>query len=486
MNDLARSRTGAALRLAALFLAGGALSLGAAGCATYSARIADLRPQLAGGDFAGALATVEDNTGGKDRLLYHLERGTVLHYADRYAESNEAFALSEQLADDLYTKSVSEGALSLITNDGSISYRARPFEMAMVPYFKALNYIGLGEPAEALVEARRAGEVQARYVEATLAAVREEDRGDLARLRADPFLLYWSGLLYEWGRETNNAFIAYRNAAVAYQELSGLLEVEIPAALAGDLIRTGTRLGFGSELAELRGSCPDVFAAAPDTAVGDRDETGEVVLMIESGYVPQKEQVRFDFPVFVSEDYRDHDSWAWEYYGSRGNFQGMAGGRKIEYWISVAAPELKDDRPEVVGGCRVSAGIAGSHAAGVKVANLAREARITFDAEKPSIFFKTILRGLTKYLASRQAKKSGGAVAGVLTNLFGAAIEKADTRSWLTLPESIRMVRLSLPPGTYDLEVEILDSRGHPFHTDRLPGVTVSAGGWTFLSRRVF
>lgn len=486
MTDLAGSRTGAALRLAALLLAGGALLLGASGCATYSARIADLRPQLAGGDFAGALATVEDNTGGKDRLLYFLERGTVLHYADRYAESNEAFAFAEQLAEDLYTKSVSEGVLSLITNDGSISYRARPFEMAMVPYFKALNYIGLGEPGEALVEARRAGEVQARYVEATLAAVREEDRGDLAKLRADPFLLYWSGLIYEWGRETNNAFIAYRNAAVAYQELSGMLAVEVPATLAGDLIRTGTRLGFGSELAELRGSCPDVFATAPDTAVGDRGPTGEVVLMIESGYVPQKEQVRFDFPVFESEAYGDHDFWAWEYYAGMGNFQAMARGRKIEYWISVAAPELRDDVSGPVAGCRVGAGIAGGDAVGYRAANLAREARITFDAEKPSIFFKTILRGLTKYLATRQVKKSGGQVAGLLSNLFGAAVEKADTRSWLTLPGSIHMVRLSLPPGTHDLEVEVLDAQGRCVHADRMPGVTVSAGGWTFLSRRVF
>ena len=76
---------------------GGRLALGLllpllAGCATYSAKFADLKPELASGQFDAALATVEKESGSKDRLLYYLERGLILHYADRYAESNEAFA----------------------------------------------------------------------------------------------------------------------------------------------------------------------------------------------------------------------------------------------------------------------------------------------------------------------------------------------------------------------------------------------------------
>mgnify|MGYP002063766491 CR=1 FL=1 len=60
--------------------------------------------------------------------------------------AREAFAAAERLSDDLYTKSISEGAFSLISNDNAISYRARPYEMAMVPYFRALNYLALGLP----------------------------------------------------------------------------------------------------------------------------------------------------------------------------------------------------------------------------------------------------------------------------------------------------------------------------------------------------
>ena len=44
---------------------------------------------------------------------------------------------------------------------------------------------------------------------------------------------------------------------------------------------------------------------------------------------------------------------------------------------------------------------------GARVSDLRRAARVTFEAEKPTIFFRTILRGLTKYLASRGAAGAG-------------------------------------------------------------------------------
>lgn len=464
------------------------LVLCAAGCATYSVKMADLRPQLAEGRLAEALQTVEKETGKKDELLYHLERGLLLHYDDQWTASNESFAAAERLAEDLYTKSVSEGALSLLTNDASISYRARPYEMAMVPYYKALNYILLGRRDEAQVEARRASLLMSGYVGAVLKDLREQDRGDYERIMSDPFLLYWSGMLYEWDGQDNDAYIAYRNAAQTYESLSGLLEVEVPPSLAFDLRRTAGRLGFGAELEELRQACPLVFAPdVGDTSAG-WEPGGEVVFLLEAGFVPQKAQVRFDFPVMSGR--AETDAWAWEVADGLGDVDGLTSGRTIEYWVSVAAPELQDSVPGRIGGCRLEARrdpvTVEGRTATVKCANLARQARITFDAEKPSILFKTILRGMTKYLASHQAEKSGGKVLGVVTNLFGAAVESADTRSWLTLPEHIRIGRLSLPAGVYDLKVQVLDPAGQVIHQEVIDGVQVSAGDWTFLSRRVF
>ena len=464
-----------------------------AGCATYSAKFADLRPELAAGMYDDALATIEENSGDKDRLLYYLERGLVLHFADRWQESNEAFAAAERTADDLYTKSISEGALSLITSDNSISYRARPFEMAMVPYYKALNYIYLGDREAALVEGRRANLLLRKYVDATLNGLRDEDRSDLARIGNNAFMQYVSGMLYDWDGEINDAFTSYRNAAVAYQQNKTLLRLEIPPSLARDLERVGRRLGFGAELDHLRQTCPDVFTAAeidappgaPAAAATWQPGHGEVVVFVELGYVPMKTQVRFDIPIFEGEAYNDPDYWSWQIWAGMGNMQAFVRGRKIEYWVTVAAPELQDE-PGEIGGVLVDVVGQEIEVAGHKADNLLRAARVTFDAEKPTIFFKTILRGLTKYLATRGAENAGGKWAGLAANIFGSATETADTRSWLTLPEDIQLVRLHLPAGTYDLQVTPFDRRGRPLSPRTIAGVEVTAGEWTFLSRRLF
>ncbi len=480
------------IRAAGLSLLAAAL-LCAGGCATYSSKMADLRPQLQTGDFDGALQTVE-KTGSKDQQLAWLERGIIHHYADRYAESNAAFAEAERLADEIYGTSLAEGALSLLSNDNAMTYRARPYELALVPYFKALNYAYLGQRGEAVVEARRASVLLAKYVDMTLEGLREQDRPQLDQVKNDAFLLYFSGLLYDWDGEINDAFVAYRNAAVAFEQNGSLLALDPPPSLARDLARTADRLGFQTELKETARACPSVFAAVDDTtatlsalrrAARWRQGEGEVVLLIETGFVPRKEQIRFDFPIFANERYEDTHHHAWYVVNNYGNTMVMTSGHKIEYWVSVAAPELNDGRPGLFQHVRAAAGTPDGNVRGARVANVSRQARVTFDAEKPTIFFRTVLRGLTKYLASRGAKKAGGETVGLLANLFGAATESADTRRWLTLPEQIHLVRLSLPAGEHVVGVDLLDASGAVAASIEVP-VTVRAGDFTFVSRRAF
>lgn len=481
---------GAGARVA--LLVASLLALG--GCATYSAKMVDLRPQLATGDFDGALATIDKGARGQDVLLAGLERGLVLRHAGRFAESNEAFAAAERNADAVFGRSLAEGAVALLTSDANVAYRAHPYEMAMVPYYKALNYEDLGQPGEAVVEARRASQVLAKYVDATLGAVREQDRGDLQKVRNDAFLLWLSGMLYEADGETNDAFIAYRNAAVAFEQNAGLLGLEAPAALAGDLARTADRLGFAPELAQAAAASPSVFAASGDTTADLRGlraasrapaGAGEVVLVVETGYMPPLVQERVDFPVFKGQDDADRERWGWSLWDGRDRWHAAGAGGEVEYWVSVAAPALEDASLPPYAGVRVSAGTAAGYAVGTRAADLGRAARVTFDAEKPTIMVRTIARGLAKYLATRGAGKLGKG-AGFLANLFGAATESADTRSWLTLPRQVYVVRLTLPPGPHDLRLELLDAGGRVAHERTVRGVVTRPGEWTFLSHRVF
>jgi len=452
-----------------------------AGCATYSDQHGDLRPLLANADYGAALARVE-HIGGKDRLLQELERGLVLHYAGRWAESNEAFQAAEITADDLYTRSLSEGALSLFTNDTAISYRARPFELAMVPYYRALNYAYLGQRTGAAVEGRKASQMLARYVDASLGGVADEQRDAYEATKTDAFLLHLSGMLYEWDGETNDAFIAYRNAAFAYAQNAPRLGLEIPPALAADLARTGARLGFAGELAQLQQACPSVWAVADTSRRADWPAGwGEVVLFVETGFVPARRQLRIDLPIFESDERRDSDDLARVVSGRYHQTYPVHNDVKVAYWLSVALPELSLP-PQVPGEVVVTAGSAATR--GTQGANLAALAGITFDAEFGKILLKTVARGLTKYLGTHEAEKAGEGW-GVLANIFVSATETADTRGWLTLPQAVHVVRLTLPAGEHTLRATVDDGSGQAWEAT-IPGVVVRDGGWTFLNQRLF
>ncbi len=481
-----------ATRRATLALAGWVAAAALSGCATYTARYATLRDDLASGDFDRALATLEKNASDRDRLLNLLERGAFLHYADRWSESNAAFQAAEEVAADLYTKSISQGALSLLTSDESIDYRGEAFELAMVPYYRALNYIYLGERAEAVVEARKASLLLRQHAEHDLGALGaldpERDTSPDEILKNDAFLHYFAALVYEWGGDVNDAFIAFRHAADAYHDAAGALALSTPPWLSDDLRRTGAALGFADELARLPAAFPAVFATDADSVAGGAFAApgagrGEVVLLLELGFVPQKHQNELNVPVLKTDRRDDRIVWARDLRG-RLRPGWSAGEQKIEYWLRVAVPELVSSRPSLRG-ARVTAVDAGVHANALPIEDLEGRALAAFKAREGTIWLKTIARGLAKY-GVKQAADQKGWLAGAMANVLGAATEKADTRAWLTLPNRICMARLRLPPGRHDLRVALLDDRGLVLREETIAGVAVKSGDRVFLSRRVF
>jgi hypothetical protein len=453
----------------------------ATGCSTYTQKLQELRPRLADGQYDRALELIEKETGGKDELLAALEQGLVLHQAGRYEQSNVAFATAERLAEELYATSLSEGAVALITNDMARSYRARPFEMVMVPYYRALNYLSLGDRDAALVEARKTSLLLRDYIDATIEGIERGDTDDLERTRNDPFMLYFSGMLYDWDGELNDAFIAYRNAATAYQDAAGLLGLEIPPWLGRDLERVSRRIGFGEELDQVRRVCPDVFAAADALPSPLDGPHGELVLLLENGWVGAKGQTKVNLPIFESDSYADNSDWAWDISGRR--YRTWGNNVKIAYWLTVALPTI----PEATSPTRrvVLRDAEGRAVRSVRAHHPTAQAQITAEAEAGMVLFRTVLRGLAKYLTYRAADKQGEGL-GLLANIFNVATEVADTRSWLTLPDQIQLVRVPLPPGRHDLDLQLEDTSGRSLGVISVPGVDIRTGDWTFLAHRVY
>jgi tetratricopeptide (TPR) repeat protein len=463
-------------------VAAAAVVLAGAGCATYVASNVELRTLLAAGDWQRALARIDARPGGTDELLELLQRGHVLHYAGEFEESNASFQQAEDLSAALYTRSVSQAAASLIVNDTTIDYRGTPHELAMVQFYRAFNYLSLGDADAAQVEARKATLRLADAVEATLREIeRPEDREAARGLQDSGFLHWFSGLLFEANGSANDAFVAYRNAARAYLAGGALTGLAPPSQLGRDLERIGLQYGFRTEVEALQTAWPELFSAVEESPAAGG---GEVVFVLETGWVATRDQVILNIPILDIDEktYGSTDEWARELVKRSAPGWSPASDVTIEYWLTVAMPVMAPPITGRVVGARITGG--GAKVASVPADDLSRRAEATFEAARGQILFKTLLRALVKYAATRTAERENE-TAGLIVNLLGVLSERADTRSWLTLPDRLSVARLRLPAGRHELLVDYLDATGAVV-VSQVEIVEVTDGGWLFLNRRLF
>jgi len=71
---------------------------------------------------------------------------------------------------------------------------------------------------------------------------------------------------------------------------------------------------------------------------------------------------------------------------------------------------------------------------------------------------RQILRTATKYSLQRVVNKNLGSLGGIVTQLYNLVSERADLRSWLTLPANAQVARLALPVGEQTIKLSMLES----------------------------
>ncbi len=133
------------------------------GCASsmksHKVQFAGINEKLISRDYAGAIAQIESSKGKfykeKEKALYYLDIGMLYHYNKEFKKSNEMLSKAEQAIDELYTKSISRAAVSLLLNDNVLEYSGEDYEDIYLNVFKAINYLELGLFDDAFVEIRR-------------------------------------------------------------------------------------------------------------------------------------------------------------------------------------------------------------------------------------------------------------------------------------------------------------------------------------------
>lgn len=364
----------------------------------------------------------EESYGANRRLLFLLDAASVNMYCGRYEKSNQYFQEADSLAEDLWTKSVTKEAAAFFLNDYTRPYSGEDFERALVNMLSALNYAVMGDYAEALVEVRRLNskltEFNDKYEEKNV-------------YKEDAFGRYLSGMIYEAEgadrlENIDSAFIDYSAAVDVYRDYEKKYGTPMPDALVEDYLRIAEAADRLGEAKRKLGP----LGKRKWMKHRDARKLGKIVFIHLSGRAPEKVEDRLfiqtpsgpitlAFPRFEISPVEESGC-------GKGEMELVSSSGPV----SIVEAEMVED------------------IAGIAVKNL--------DDRKGRVIAKTIARAVVKQVAIHEAANNmKDEKARQLTklglNIVNLFVERADTRSWRTLPAEIYLARTYVPEGQYDV-----------------------------------
>lgn len=394
------------------------------------------------GDLEGALKALQakssESTGRKE-FLYDVNNGLVLSMLGRYNESNEYFEKAFLFREDYRNNHLYEAA-SYLTNPTFTTYKGEDHEHLMLLYYKAINYVKQNNFEDALVECRRLNirlqQLSDRYSSEN-------------KYREDAFIHLMMGIIYEAGKDYNNAFIAYRNAYNIYTgTFSTMFSVHPPPQLKIDMLRTAWLSGMIEEFNQYKAEFE-----MPDYTY-EVNNNPELVFFWHNGLSPIKtewgvtfvvnrrddwvyfknENLSMAFPFHIG-DYSDHDK------ASLSNIEilRVAFPKYLERPVQFTQAELNID------GLRFTLEKAEDVNA---IAFKCLQERMTLEMSK------ALIRVALKKATEAEVRKSDKTL-GSVVGLINAFTEKADTRNWQTLPHEIFYCRMPLKTGVNKVTLHI-------------------------------
>ena len=127
------------------------------GCASYYQSHAEFNSEFEQGDLKRALETLgrnQNESESKTRFIYFVNKGLLLSILGKYEESNSYLEKAFLFGEDYRINYVDE-ATSYFTNPNVVLYKGEDHEHLMLLYFKAINFLKLGQHEDALIECRR-------------------------------------------------------------------------------------------------------------------------------------------------------------------------------------------------------------------------------------------------------------------------------------------------------------------------------------------
>ena len=441
-----------------------------AACGSVATRTKFYEPitrSLQSGNYEAAIEKFEEaRTKGdfsqKDHFLYYLDSGALYHYASEYDSSNARLTEAENAAEELFTRSISRAATSILLNDNVLEYSGEDYEVLYSNLVKALNYAALDKFDDAFVEIRRANLkldlLEQKYLGAaqTLNRGAAGDSGDekvdyspaKVRFNNDALARYLSMHIYAAEGKYDDARIDYELLQEAFQTQPDIYNFPMPD------VKYSSDSGAVLSVIALAGLSP--VKEAINLRIRTDKDLGLVQVLYTDSENKDVEYGHLPLPV------------------------------KADYYFKFAIPKIVQ-RPSEITTIRV---YADSQFVGELrlLEDVGKVAEETFEAKKSLVYVRSVLRAVAKGLATHQLKKKAD-TGGVQGWLKKAAIdvgsdvsENADLRCSRLLPGKIYAGDFEIRPGKYNLSIEFLDQSGHIINKQCKTGYEVAVTGLNMMS----
>ncbi|WP_238930444.1 COG3014 family protein [Vibrio sp. S9_S30] len=366
-------------------------------------------------------------------ILDNMEKGRVSFLAKDYPQSLSFLQVSDNAVRALNDRAVisvsaavsSIGALA--TNDNLTTYEPADYELGFLHLYLGLNYLKKNDLSGALVEMRRANQVQEQAkkrrqselesaqesatkqgVSPNIASIMANypDAGKTLQAVQNGYLLYLSALLYETDNDLNSAYIDYKRALGVMPENKEVID---------GVLRVGHKLGMRQDL--------NVYEARYGQYSKLPADKGRVIVLDEQRIVKAMDSWSYSLPIYSSrDDLISIHTLALPYYPNSESYPSaglMLNGQTLN------SSELVD-------------------------VNLM--AQNNLNERMPSIVIRQALRVVAKDQLRREAAKEDG-IGNALFSIWNALTEQADTRSWQTLPAEVYSSSQQVSSGEHTLVV---------------------------------
>jgi hypothetical protein len=398
-------------------------------------------------DYSSAINQIEAAKGmfykEKEQALFYLDVGMLYHYNGDFDKSNEALSKAEAAIDELYTKSISKAAVSLLLNDNALDYSGEDYEDVYLNVFKALNYLKLDNPEAAFVEIRRIN-MKLSYLEQKHKKM--ADQYNLSKDKKNEFKAgenkfhnsalgrYLSMLLYRADGMYDDAAIDLKYIYDAFQSQSQIYDFPAP--------KLDNHLNISDQVKAnfivFTGRAPDKKAK---TLYIHTEENMIIIGTTDENPRGKQELETLDII----------------------NWPGVQKGYHFKFQL----PYMEKRESQIAGARLVVDGTVRSDLKLIEdIQNVALE---TYKIKEPIIYLKTITRTITKGLLSAKGKQEMdkslnnpllGFVARTATDLAVDATENADLRISQFFPAKALILEVELEEGNHNCKIEYYGHNG--------------------------